>query len=113
MYDPLCGQWADSYYKNGQISFETIDPANLEFLNPRIDELKSWKWIFGNTPKFQLETGEFTILVNKGGIIETVQMSNGVTLPNFEGIQLCDDLRKSNVTSKTENEFLSLILDVI
>jgi len=112
---PLSTHWKNSYYKSDETIFESIDPTDLPYVIERVKELKTWNWIYGTTPKFYLQTGQFSVSVNKG-IIETVRMANGLELPSFEGIKLQPDeinspLYSQTFESKTENEFLNLIIN--
>ena len=58
----LVDLWADHYEIDGkEINF--VDPSEIDFVQKRLSELQTWKWRYGNTPRFELKTDNFTFQV--------------------------------------------------
>jgi len=95
----LAENWSKTYQeKYDQV--EIVDPERFEEIQERVDELKKWKWIFGQTPKFTLETEDSIVTCSKGKIL-SVRLKSGMELSSFEGIML-EDLHKLSTESEVE-----------
>ena len=56
--------WADHYeIDDKEINF--VDPSEINFVQKRLSELQTWKWRYGNTPRFELKTDNFNFQVNQ------------------------------------------------
>lgn len=70
-----------------------VVPTDLEFpgLGEVQEQLQSWEWIFGKTPKFTISRGAQQILVEKGLVASTSHLLHpGV--PEVQGLRLEPDL---------------------
>jgi len=106
----LVDLWADHYEIDGkEINF--VDPSEIDFVQKRLSELQTWKWRYGNTPRFELKTDNFTFQINKG-VIEVVRMDNGMELTSFENLKMDPaSIASMNFDSSTEeNAKLELLL---
>ena len=54
--------WAD-HYKIDEKEINFVDPSEIDFVKKRLSELKTWKWRYGNTPRFELKTDNFNFQV--------------------------------------------------
>ena len=95
----LAENWSKTYQENYE-KVETVDPESIEEIQERVDELKKWKWIFGQTPKFTLETEDSIVTCSKGKIL-SVRLKSGMELSSFEGVML-EDLHQNVAESEVE-----------
>jgi len=84
---PISRLWCGQYNGGVEVPIELVDPEQVDFVLERREELRSWKWQYGNTPRFELQTANFVAQINKG-IIETVSITGGMELSSFEGERL-------------------------
>ena len=56
---PISRLWCEKYNQGEQVEIELIDPETVDFVLERREELQSWKWLYGNTPRFELQTQNF------------------------------------------------------
>ena len=56
---PISRLWCEKYNQGEQLEIELIDPETVDFVLERREELQSWKWLYGNTPRFELQTENF------------------------------------------------------
>ena len=95
----LAESWSKTYQENYE-QVQIVDPENFEEIQERVDELKKWKWIFGQTPKFTLETEDSIVTCSKGKIL-SVRLKSGMELSAFDGAML-EDLYKIATESEVE-----------
>jgi len=95
----LAENWSKTYQENYK-KVETVDPESIEEIQERVDELKKWKWVFGQTPKFTLETEDSIVTCSKGKIL-SVRLKSGMELSSFEGVML-EDLHQIVAESEVE-----------
>jgi len=95
--DELCmalePHWSRGYRVQKGRGIELVDPCDISDIQCKIEELKTWSWVFGRTPTFNIQAGEFNIVATKG-VIESVRTQSGLDLPRFNGFEL--NLEKSN-----------------
>ena len=58
----LVDLWAD-HYKIDEKEIIFVEPSEIDFVKKRLSELKTWKWRYGNTPRFELKTDNFNFQV--------------------------------------------------
>ncbi|CAG5111503.1 Oidioi.mRNA.OKI2018_I69.chr2.g5806.t1.cds [Oikopleura dioica] len=95
----LAKNWGKTYEENFE-NVEIVNPEELDEIQERVEELKRWKWIFGQTPKFTLETEDSIITCSKGKIL-SVRLKSGMELSAFEGVML-DNLETLATYSEIE-----------
>lgn len=110
---PISRLWSDRYNNGERVEIEYVDPEQTDFVLERREELQSWKWLYGNTPRFELQTENFNAQINKG-IMESVRLSGGMELSSFEGEPLNRQyLMGKTFNSETENQAKEEIVSLI
>lgn len=73
------------------------DEADYQSINKYKEELESWDWIYGKTPKFKLEK---SLPVIDGGIEKQVKFVIHINKGLFENIEIDCDLKSGNPVEK-------------